>query len=456
MMHALRDLQKTLEHWVWDLPAEPRPRWQRMLVELARLVVAVARDFASGALTLRAMSLVFTTLLSLVPLIAVSFSVLKGFGVHNRVEPVLLRLLAPLGPRATEITDRIVGFVDNIKVGVLGAMGVALLIYTAVSLVQKIEEAFNFTWNVDRRRTLVRRFSDYFSVIVVGPMLVFLALGITASLTSSSVVQAIMTVEPFGSLLRLLTRLVPYVLIITAFTFIYMLIPNTRVRFRPALFGGVVAGVLWESIGRLFAAFVVTSTNYTAVYSGFAILLLFMIWLHLSWLVLLTGSTIAFYRQFPEYLAVGGRQGVRISSAQAERLAIAVVLAATRAWQEGEPLLQRDELAQRIGVPVQPVDQALSALLEAGLLVPGGADVQEFLPGRPPDRVSVKQVLDAVRHYGERGRILSRADTIDARVSADIDAALEGATGGVTVAELLASAAEPAAAEPGPAASIGH
>jgi len=437
-MRVLRGLQERLHDFVWTEPQPARPRWQRAMVDLARLTVSVGRDFSSGALTLRATGLVFTTLLSLVPLIAVSFSVLKGFGVHNRVEPVLLRLLAPLGERAAEITDRIVGFVDNIKVGVLGAVGVALLLYTAVSLVQKIEEAFNYTWNVDRRRTLVRRFSDYFSVIVIGPMLVFLALGITASMASSSVVQAILSIEPFGSLLRLGTRLVPYVLVISAFTFIYILIPNTRVRFGPALFGGVVAGVLWETVGRVFAAFVVTSTNYTAIYSGFAILLLFMIWLHLSWIILLTGSTIAFYRQYPEYLAVGGRRGVRLSPAQCERLAVAVMLVVVRDWYEGRPPPYRDHLAHRLSVPVQPVDHVLNALLEAGVIVPSGGEQAGFLPGRPPERTAVKAVLDAVRHYDERMRIMPDGDAPDARLMRDVDAALEQATGTVTVAELAA------------------
>lgn len=437
-MQRLQALRERARRLLRDESLEGRPRWQRALIGLARLAVAVAGDFASGALTLRAMSLVFTTLLALVPLVAVSFSVLKGFGVHNQIEPALLQFLAPLGERAPEITGRIVEFVDNVEVGVLGALGVALLLYTAVSLVQKIEQTFNFTWNVDRRRTLVRRFSDYFSVIVIGPLLVFLALAITASFTSSAVVQAVMEIEPFGSLLRMLGGFVPYLLVIVAFTFIYVLIPNTHVRLGPALFGGVVAGVLWETIGRLFAAFVVTSTNYAAVYSGFAILLLFMIWLYLSWLVLLTGSTIAFYRQHPEYLAVGGRAGAGLSPAQHERLALALMLAVVHDWYEDGPPPGRERLAHRLGLPLQPVDRALGALLEAGLLAPSGHDDPGFLPAGPPEETPVKRVLDAARHRGERSRLLSDPGSVEAAVMRQVDSALERAVGGCSVAELAA------------------
>lgn len=436
-MHALRQFLQHLHQWIWNpLPADAG-WWRRHAVNAARIAVCVGRDLQSGALGMRAMGLVFTTLLSLVPLIAVSFSVLKGFGVHNQIEPALLQFLAPLGERSHEITERIVEFVDNIEVGVLGTVGVALLLYTAISLVQKVEEAFNFTWNVDQRRTLVRRFSDYLSVMVIGPLLVFLALGITATFTSATAVQAVMQVEPFGYLLRLATRFMPYLLVIAAFTFIYVLIPNTRVKLRHALYGGVVSGVLWETVGRLFATFVATSTNYTAIYSSFAILLLFMIWLYLSWLILLLGSSIAFYRQHPEYLLAGGRSGTRLSHVQEERLALAVMIAVTRAWYDGAQPPDRDWLSRLLGLPVHPVDRALDALQANGLLVPSGTDAIGFLPGRPPERVSVKQVLDAVRGHGRRTGLPADDDDGTADVMQRMDRALAREFGDVTVASLV-------------------
>lgn len=442
-MQLLRRLQEAIYHWIWDPLPGDAGWWHRHGVQLARIAACVGEDIRSGALTMRAMSLVFTTLLALVPLIAVSFSVLKGFGVHNQIEPALLRLLAPLGERSHEITERIVGFVDNIKVGVLGAVGVALLLYTAISLVQKIEASFNYTWNVRHRRTLVRRFSDYLSVLVVGPLLVFLALGITATLSSATVVQALMAIEPFGYLLRLGTRLLPYVLVITAFTFVYVLIPNTHVKVRHALYGGVVAGILWETVGRLFASFVAASTNYTAIYSSFAILLLFMIWLYLSWLILLFGSSIAFYRQHPEYLLAPGRTGIRLSHAQDEQLALTVMLAVVRAWYRGESPPDRDALARALAVPVHPVDRALDALQEEGLLAISGPDGSGFLPAAPPEHTSVKQVLDAVRGHGRRANLLTGGEEEVGRLMDRLDDALAREFENVSVASLVRD--EPAA-----------
>src|SRR5690606_9901370 len=134
-------------------------------------------------------------------------------------EPLLLNLVEPLGERGEELVGTVLGFVENMKVGVLGSVGLALLLYTVISLIQKIELSFNHVWHAQSGRSLSRRFSDYLSVIMVGPVLVFSAVGMTASMMSSDVVQALVSVEPFGSLLVLLSRLAPMLLIVLAFCF---------------------------------------------------------------------------------------------------------------------------------------------------------------------------------------------------------------------------------------------
>ncbi|MGH8736211.1 MAG: YihY/virulence factor BrkB family protein [Burkholderiales bacterium] len=293
-------LLKTLDRIVWRSPAEERPRAQARLVRLMRLAIVLVRDLAQGQLTLRAMGLVYTTLLSLVPLLALSFSVLKAFGVYNQIRPMLLGFLGPLGEKGVEVTERIIQFIENINVGVLGSVGLALLLYTAISLVQKIEEAFNFIWHVSRARGIGERFSRYLSALLVGPLLVFSAIGITAAAASLGVVRDAMQIEAIGWLALQAGRLVPYVLVIGAFTFVYAFMPNTRVRLGPALAGGVVGGILWQSAGWAFALFAASSTRYAAIYSSFAIL--FMLWLYLSWLILLFGAAVSFYVQHPEHL----------------------------------------------------------------------------------------------------------------------------------------------------------
>lgn len=436
-----------------DMTALTRPH--RAAVFAARIAMAVARDLAGGMLTLRAMSLVYTTLLSLVPLLAVSFSVLKAFGVHNQIEPTLVRLLAPLGPRGAEITERIVEFVENIRVGVLGAVGLALLIYTVVALMQKVEQAFNATWRVRRHRRLAQRFSDYLSVVLVGPVLVFLAIGITASVLGSETVQELSELAPFGALLEFGARLAPYVVIIAAFTFVYLFVPNTRVRPASALAGALVAGVLWQSMGWMFAAFVAGSTRYTAIYSAFATLIVFMFWLYLSWLILLVGASVAYYHQHPARTLLGGEPV--LSPRLRERVALAVMASIARAFYQRRPPPNTEQLAGSLSLPVTCVAEIQEQLAAAGLLTVMDADEEPlaYTPGTPPERTSLAEVVRAVREAGEaHGRRVPRVRLGEAvtRLGARLDDATEAALGEATVRDLVDEAEAVSALPPRPSA----
>lgn len=387
-----------LRHELWE--AEPSGSLQRWLYSVLRVVLVMAQELAGGQLTLRAMSLVYTTLLSLVPLLAVSFSVLKAFGVHNQIEPALLTYLEPLGERGEEITLHIISFVDNMKVGVLGAVGVGLLLYTVISLTQKVESSFNYVWRVSRVRSLPRRFSDYLSVIMVGPVLVFTAIGMTATLTSSTLVQMVLSVPVVGQIVALAGKAVPFLLIIAAFTFVYMFVPNTKVRLRSALVGALVAGALWQASGLVFASFVASSTRYTAVYSGFAILMFFMIWLYLSWFILLFGAQISYFHQHPQQVRLE-REIFRLSSRLKERAGLVLLYLITDAYYQGRPRWSLDALVQRTGLPGDAVGEVLYALERHGVLAQTADDMPAYVLARDPDTLALSEVLEILRSAEE-------------------------------------------------------
>jgi len=393
---------------LWQEPAN-EGRWIRLLRRALRMAFGVARDLFSGELTLRAMGLVYTTLLAIVPLLALSFSVLKGFGVHNQVEPLLENLLAPLGPKGEEITANIITFVDNVRVGVLGSIGLALLLYTSISLIQKIESSFNHIWRCRRSKSLARAFSDYVSVILVGPLLVFTALGITASFMSSSVVQAVMMIEPFGSVAIGVSKLLPYLLVCAAFTFVYLFVPNARVNFGSALVGGVVAGVLWQFVGWAFASFIVGSVRYEAIYSGFAILIMFLIWLYVSWLILLTGSQVAFYSQYPRRLTRYA-EPARLGNRERELAALSIMYRVAERYVRGEQAVSRDDLVEELGLYPEAVDDLLQVLLTAGLLQETSSEPVTYVPGRDLSGISVHHVFEVARGQaggnGDRVRLV--------------------------------------------------
>ncbi len=302
-----------------------------LVATVLRYLYAMLRDFFSGQLTMRAMSLVYTTLLSVVPLLAVSFAVLKGFGVFNQLEPYLDDLLAPLGEQGERITTQILSLVDNVKGSVLGGLGMAFFLYTAISMVQKVEESFNYVWYVSKPRNFARRFTEYLIVLLVGPMIMVTAIGMITSIQSNTVVQYLLNNEALGPVFVIGGKFVPYLLISGVFTFMYMFMPNTKVNFKSALVGGLVGGIMWATMGAIFTTFILFATRTQQIYAGFAVTITTLIWLYLNWLILLIGSQLAFYHQRPAFLRIG-RQEPKLSNSMRERLALDIMFLVGQAF----------------------------------------------------------------------------------------------------------------------------
>ena len=371
-------------------------RSEAWLLRVGRYAFSIGRDLFDGHLSMRSMSLVYTTLLSLVPFLALGFSVLKALGVHNTLEPVLVEFLRPLGPQASEVTAGIIGFVEKIQVGVLGSVGVALLFYTAISLIQKVEASFNFIWRIDRPRPFGQRVGEYLGVLMVGPVVVFAALGLTASVLNSGVVTQIKGIEPFGFVLFGITRLIPYAMIVGMFTALYSYMPNTKVTWRAASIGGLTAGVLWQSASLGFASIVAGTTNYDAIYSSFAVVILLLIWLYIGWLILLVGCQLAFYIQHPAHMKPG-RHLPLPAGRQTEYLALMIMGTTGRRFLEGKPPLAQEELARELGAAPEHVALAVETLITSGFLTEAGRLRTQLVPARDLGSVTLGELWCAIR-----------------------------------------------------------
>ena len=413
-------LATRLEHWLFEPPDSliGKPLWQ--VTRILRYPYALLRDMWRDDLGMRAMSLVYTTLLSIVPLIALSFSVLKGLEYHRELEPVLYTFLEPLGDKAYDITAQVMEFVENVRGGVLGSIGLIFLLYTVISMIQKVEESFNFVWRVDQPRSLGRRFSEYLSVMIVGPAVLVAGIGLLASMNNSALVHSLSGYQPFGWLMSFLGTLSPYLLVVGAFTFLYAFIPNTRVRVVPALIGGTVAGFIWVAMGMILASFVKTSGGTLVIYAGFAIVIVALIWVHVSWLVLLLGAQLAFYVQNPQYLRPG-RGEIRLSSTVRERLALSVMYLIVSDYTSSTPRrCTTNQLADHLQVPGAALAPIMNELEKRHLLVIAEDDT--WLPARDPAAIALCDVLDAVRHEsaGPRlSRIRDIAPAVDAARQAE-------------------------------------
>lgn len=430
---------KLIEQFL-DTEQSEMTRFKRLIHLSMKIVMLVGHDFIHNLVKLQAMALAFKTLLSLAPLLAVVFSLLKAFGVHNRMEPALAEALAPLGEKGQEITAHLIGFVNKMSAGALGSVGLVTLFITVLSLMGTIEEAFNHIWRVKAPRKLARRFSDYLSVILVGPVLVFAAVTITATLQNNAIVQSLLSLQALGVVILALLRLVPYVTLWGAFTFVYMFIPNTRVRLRSALIGGAVAAILWQTVGWGFAVFVASSTRYYVIYSSFAILLLFLLWLHIGWVIVLLGAQVTYAHQHIQYY-LGDRELLAQSAAGREKLALLLILSIGRNFRRGLTPPSITELAAQLRVPSGVVKEFLAMFVQAKLVLPL-ADEETFVLGRDAATIAVKDILDCVRNSGQNVAVQSQKgqeENVVDGILLEVDQAATKALEGKTLQALISS-----------------
>lgn len=439
-MSTLANFGQRIARELWETDVRDTSRLHRWGVWISRLFYVMGRELYEGQLNLRAMSLVYTTLLSLVPMLALSFSVAKGLGLHKELEPVLYQFLQPMGPKGRDIGDQIMGFVRAADAKLLGGLGVALLAFTAVSLIQKIEDGLNFVWRVTPSHNLVRRFAGYLGVLITGPALIVVGLGAAASLMRTKLMTSVTVVGPFGIALDTVGRLAPYALVFAVFMVAYMLIPNTKVRWRSASFGAAIGGGLWLSTGIAFAKLGASTTQYDAIYSGFAIVLLFIIWMYLCWFILLFGAQVAFYHQNPRLmtrysfrLQLGGRLR--------EKLALSVMLMVGEHYLKQRPPWTLGALSDRLRVTGDALETVVSRLRDAGLLLVIEDEDERFVPARDMGTIHLREIVAAVRDPGQKEdhpeHYVQAVDKVD-RVMDEVERAVATTLGERTLRDLVA------------------
>ena len=388
---------------------------------LAQYAYALLRDLLSGQLSIHAMGLVYATLLALVPLVAFSFAILKTFGAHRDLEPLIYEFFRPMGNAATDLTQRVMDFADHVRGGLVGSVGLALLIWTLIGTLKKVEDSLNFVWHVELPRSFMRRIAEYVALLVVAPLLGGALVGM-AQLTSANRSLQILTHLPLLSTISHgALALAPVAVISGTFALVYALIPNTRVRPVPALLGGLAAGIAWAAIGRIFTAFVLLSARLTIVYAGFAIFIAALIWIYLGWLILLLGAQLSFYVQNPSYLRIGLREP-RLSALETEQLALSIMYLVARSHLQGGQRWTISTLSAELALPGVVVSRIADALETAGLLVT--TEQETLLPGRDAGHLLVQDILSVARSANSvHGEHRANVPSAVARLCADSEAA---------------------------------
>lgn len=321
------------------------------------------RSFLDKNLQARSMALTYSTVLAIVPALALLFAIGRGFGFQNLLESSIYSYF----PSQSKAINAAMGFVDSYlkqaSQGVFVGIGIVFLLWTLISLLGNIEESFNRIWDVKQQRSFYRKLTDYTSICLMVPIIMVCQSGISVFI-SSTISDRFALLTPVVSVML---DCMPLVLAILAFTLSFLLIPNCKVHFRYALLAGVVCGISFTILQLLFVNGQIYVSKYNAIYGSFAFLPLFLIWLQLSWLILLFGCMLCYSAQNVlafNYISTDGN----ISTAYLRSVGIVIMTIVMRRQWLGKKPLSVTQIAANYSIPVRIVTILCDKLRSASLV----------------------------------------------------------------------------------------
>jgi membrane protein len=399
---------------LWEPEAAgPTGLWREFL----QVIVLACRGLARNRSWLQAASLAYATILALIPLLALLFAILKSLGIQRLLAAHLMDRLAP---GSHDFAEQIFAYIEGTQVTSLGVFGVVWLIAALVILMTNIEQAFNAAWHVAQTRPFRRKLSDYLSIFLLFPIFMAVAISLSSGLLSHPDLRNFLSGILPSLFYSATTNLLSLGLLWVAFTFIYLVMPNTRVQFFSALLGGVIGGSIWQLAHIIFAWFQGAGTYYNAIYGALYHLLFVVIWMFWSWLVVLFGTEVAHAHQNLERLRLAYARPVPSQEPVDEYLALAALVAIAVRFEKRRPLLTLDELNLMFSQDNFLAKRVLKVLQECRLILEMTSARPDAAPGLVPamplDQVSVKQVLDCFR--AARGEALVQSLSEEPQVEA--------------------------------------
>jgi membrane protein len=398
-----RSLKKRLRHqvdtWLWGRNPREMTFLQRALVRQLQTAVLVARDFSESQCLMKASSLTYYTLLSIVPMLALVFALLKSFGVQNQLQPLIVEKLNVGDGQVAEI---ILEYINNTQVAQLGVFGLIFLVVAVVSLLTNVEKTFNSLWGVRGMRPMMRRFADYLTFVLIGPVLLVGAISISSTLLSTRFLQKLLEMQMIGDVLLLFLKIVPFFFMWLAFTALYIFMTNTRIEWRAAFAGGVVSGTLWQLAQIGYIYFQVGVGRYNAIYGTMAALPIFMVWLYLSWVIVLLGFGVCYAKQ---NLRTSGRdlRVTEVNRSSYEQIAMILLVTLAQRFVTAQPALSVKDLSRLLYIPPRLCRSIILMLQRIDFIseVTNRSGYSCFQLGRSAEDLSVAEIYAAMRGDGE-------------------------------------------------------
>lgn len=389
---------------IWRIRASQLSTRRSFFIRLLRVVLLSIRGFNEDKCILRASALTFYTLLSIVPLVAMAFGIAKGFGLEKLLEKQLMANL----PGQEEVAEKIISFaqsfLDNTQGGVIAGIGVAVLFWTVIKVLGNIESSFNDIWGIRTSRSLGRKFSDYLSIMLICPLLLVMSSSVTLLITSqvTMLVEKMAFLGPFSFVILSVLKFLPFMVLWLMFSYIYVFLPNTQVKMRSAVVGGVIAGTIYQLVQFLYINFQIGASKYGAIYGSFAALPLFLIWLQISWHIILFGAELSFAEQNVETYEFEP-DCLKVSQSFRKFVSLAIAHLCVTRFDAGEVALNANQISHHLEIPIRLVRQILFDLTEAGVLSEvrtAEEKVIAYQPAKSIEFLTIAEVMGALDHQG--------------------------------------------------------
>jgi membrane protein len=393
-----------LQTEIWRLSKGDLTRFKRLLLKPFQVLLLTVQGYVRDNCALRASAMTFYSLLSVVPVVALAFGIAKGFGLEQRLEGQLYERLAGQEEVVAQILTFARSLLENTKGGLVAGIGVIFLFWTALKVLRHIEDALNEIWKV-KSRTFVRQFTDYLTIMIISPLLMIVSSSLNVYITTqvTAITDTVTVLEVASPVIFHVLQWVPYALTWLLFIMVYLVMPNTRVRFGSALIAGIIAGTLFQVLQGSYLHIQVLLSRYNAIYGSFAALPFFLIWLQLSWMILLLGAQIAYAHQHVGQYA----QAVDYQDASPhmqKQYALYLLRFMIGAFEKGDPPPTAEQIADRLHLPHGLVVQLTERLIQAGMVSAVQHPTMEALgyqPARDIHAITVADVLESWDRVGQ-------------------------------------------------------
>ncbi|MBN2666297.1 MAG: YihY/virulence factor BrkB family protein [Bacteroidales bacterium] len=386
---------------IWNTSISDISRGKSFLIRQLRIIVLAARGFMNDRVQLRASALTLYTMLSIIPFVAIAFGIAKGFGLDQRLQELLVQEFQSQPEVLTWILNQAGNAIQDTRGGYIAGVGLIILLWSVMSLLDQIESSFNHIWQIQVSRPWLRKFTDYLALMLIAPIVLTLSSSITVFVTTElySTTESLEFIKP---IVGFFIKLAPYVLTWIGLTILFIIMPNTKVKFMPALMAAIITGTILQLLQWLYIDLQFGISKLSAIYGSFAAIPLFIIWVQSSWIILLLGAELTFANQNLTRYEIE-YESLNVSHHQRKALTLMIMKTIVNNFTTGEKAVSSESLSKNLKIPVRLVLDILQDLTDSRLVSMIHEDEHDerlYQPAMDVSLLSVSYILNKLDRKG--------------------------------------------------------